>query len=230
MNSLKNISRVAGIGYLLIFITGIFSNFFVLENIIVSGDASATAKNLVSNDFLYRIGILSFIIMVIVDLILAWALYILFEPVNRNLSLLSSWFRLVNATIFGVALYKLFYVVQLLNGDSFLSVFDLNQLHSLALLSLEAFNDIWLIGLLFFGVHLYFLGHLIIKSVSIPNVIGILLIIAAAGYLIDSLAHFLLSNYDDYKDVFTMIVVIPGIVGELSFTFWLLFKGVQEKS
>jgi hypothetical protein len=51
------------------------------------------------------------------------------------------------------------------------------------------------------------------------------LIIAASGYLIDSFANLLLPNYADYEAIFALVVIIPGIIGELSFTFWLLLKG-----
>jgi len=96
------------------------------------------------------------------------------------------------------------------------------------MLLISAFNNTWLVGLVFFGIHLFFLGYLIIKSRYVPKVIGLLLIVASFGYLIDSFANFLLPNYADYKDLFMLIVVVPGIIGELSLTIWLLAKGVKE--
>jgi Co/Zn/Cd efflux system component len=60
-----------------------------------------------------------------------------------------------------------------------------------------------------------------------PVIIGIFLVVASAGYLIDSTAHFLLPNYNDYKTVFMLIVAVPGVIGELSLAFWLLIKGVR---
>jgi hypothetical protein len=227
MNSLKNISTIAGIGYLFIFITGIFSNFFVLESLIVPGDVTTTANNITDNDFLFRIGILSFIIMVVWDVVLAWALYVLLKPVNENLSLLSGWLRLVNSTIFGIALYNLFSILQISNGAEYLNALGTDYMHTQVMLFFDAFNYTWLIGLVFFAIHLFVLGFLIFKSGYMPKILGILLIIAAIGYLIDSLANFLLSNYSDYKNLFMLIVIVPGIIGELSLTFWLLFKGVK---
>ena len=227
MNSLKKISTIAGIGYLFIFITGIFSNFFVLESLIVPGDATTTTNNITDNDFLFRIGILSFIIMVVWDVVLAWALYVLLKPVNENLSLLSGWLRLVNSTIFGIALYNLFSILQISNGAEYLNALGTNYMYTQVMLFFDAFNYTWLIGLVFFGIHLFVLGYLIFKSGYMPKFLGILLIIAAIGYLIDSLANFLLSNYSDYKNLFMFIVIVPGIIGELSLTFWLLFKGVK---
>ncbi len=223
--ALRKAARIAGFGYLIIFTTGIFSNFFVLERLIVPGDAAITANNIMANDSLFRIGILSFIIMVVFDVVLAWALYVLLRPVNNNLSLLSGWLRLVNSTIFGIALYNLFSVLQILSGADFLKEFITGQLQAQVMLSLSTFNFTWLIGLIFFGLHLFLLGYLIFKSGYMPRILGILLIVASIGYLIDSFANFLLPNYPDYDDIFLLIVVVPGVIGELSLTFWLIFKG-----
>lgn len=163
--------------------------------------------------------------MVVFDVVLAWALYILLKPVNKNLSLLSGWLRLVNSTIFGIALYNLFSVLQILSGAEYLKVFVAGQLHAQVMLFLNAFNHTWLIGLVFFGLHLFFLGYLIFKSGYIPRILGVLLIVASVGYLIDSFANFLLPNYTNYATIFLLVVAVPSIIAELSFTFWLLFKG-----
>lgn len=227
MESLLKISKIAGFGYLIIFISGIFANFFVLDSLIVPEDAATTANNIMENLALFRIGILSFIIMVIFDVVLAWALYILLKPVDKDISLLSAWLRLVNSTIFGIALYNLFSVLQILSGAGYLTIFETGQLQSQVMLFLNAFNYTWLIGLVFFALHLFFLGYLIFRSSYIPKILGVLLIVASLGYLTDSFANFLLPNYADYEEIFMLVVIVPGVIGELSFTFWLLLKGVN---
>lgn len=145
--SLPKAARFAGIGYLIIIITGIGANFFVLENLVVQGNADATANNILANETLFRIGIFSFIVMVIADLLVAWALYIFFKPVNNEISLLAAWLRLVNSTIFAIALYNLFSVLQLLSGADYLTAFNSNQLQAQVMIFLDAFNNTWLIGL-----------------------------------------------------------------------------------
>ena len=95
------------------------------------------------------------------------------------------------------------------------------------MLLLKAFNNTWLIGLIFFGLHLFVLGYLIVKSGIVPRILGILLIVASLGYLTDSFANILLPNYAGYKEMFLLIVAVPGVIGELSFSLWLLFKGVN---
>ena len=230
MKNLNIVARIAGIGYLTIFVTGIFANFFVLESIVVPNDAQVTYNNILENTSRFRIGFLSFVIMVVFDVVLTWALYVLFEPVNRNLSLFGAWFRLVNTALFGVALFALFNVLHLTSGEEYLNAFEPAQLQAKVMLAIESFNNIWLIGLLFFGIHLAALGYLIIQSKFITNFIGILLIIASLGYVIDSAAHFMMPNYNDYKNIFSMIVVIPGVVGEFSLTLWLLIRGVKQRN
>lgn len=227
MISQKVIARIAGYGYLIIFITGIFANFFVLENLIVPGKAAATVNNILNEIILFRLGILNFIIMVIFDVLLAWCLYLILIPVNKNISLLSGWLRLVNSTIFAIALFNLFDVLHIVSSSDYQNILMADQLQAQVMLSFNAFNNTWLVGLVFFGMHLFVLGYLIFKSGYIPKFVGILLIVASLGYLIDSFANFLLSNYSDYKDIFITIVIIPGIIGELSLTFWLIFKGAN---
>jgi hypothetical protein len=223
-------ARVAGFGLLLMAILAMFSNFSVLEGLIVPDDGAATANNIIANEMLFRSGFISFVIVVILDVLVAWALYVLLKPVNKNLAMLAAWFRLVYTAIFGVALSNLLNVLPLLSGANYFTVFtaDLLKLYAQVMLLVDAFKNGWLIGLVFFGVHLLVVGYLIIKSGGyIPRIIGIFLILASAGYVIDSLAHFLLSNYADYKTIFQLIVAVPGVIGELSLAFWLLIKGVK---
>ncbi|MDQ0881909.1 DUF4386 domain-containing protein [Peribacillus sp. V2I11] len=221
-------SRVAGVGLLLMAILAMFSNFSVLEGLIVFDDAAVTATNIMTNEMLFRRGFISFVIVLILDVLLAWALYVLLKPVNKNLAMLAAWFRLVYTAIFGVALHNFLGVLQLLSGTEYLTVFTTGQIHAQVLSLIDAFNNGWLIGLVFFGFHLFVVGYLIIRSGGyIPRLIGIFLVLASAGYLIDSFAHFLLTNYTDYKTIFLLIVAIPGVVGELSLAFWLLIKGVK---
>jgi hypothetical protein len=83
----------------------------------------------------------------------------------------------------------------------------------------------YLVAGVFFGVHLLILGYLVIKSELFPKVLGWLLGIAALGYLIESFGSFLIPAH---ADIYTMIVTVTAVVGEISFTFWLLIKGVKK--
>ena len=216
--SQRKAAIVAGSGLLIMTIFAVFANFFVLESFIVQGDAAETVNNIIVNEGLFRTGICSLIIVAILDVVVAWALYVLLKPVNKSLSLLTAWFRLVYAAILGISLHNLLSVLLLLGDADYLKVFETDQLHTQAMLSLGAFSDGWDIGIVFFGLHLVLLGYLIFKSGCIPRILGVLLVVAGLGYLIDSFVVFLLPNQEVTIAMFTFI-------GELLFMFWLLLQG-----
>jgi hypothetical protein len=139
----RQAARIAGYGYLAIFVLAIFANFFVRERLVEPGDAAATASNIAGSEGLFRV--------------------------------------------------------------------------------------LQLVGLLCFGVHLALLGSLVLTSGDIPKVLGVLLILAGAGYVIDTLANALLANYGDYETAFLLIVAVPSVIGELAFTIWLLSSGARER-
>ncbi|MEZ5145821.1 MAG: DUF4386 domain-containing protein [Bacteroidales bacterium] len=113
MNSLKKLSKIAGISYLIIFFSAIFANFIAIENIVVPGDPGATFANLLQSETVFRLAILSFIITIIFDVVVAWALWVLLKPVHKNISLFAAWFRLVHAIVFAVGLYHLVTIIRI---------------------------------------------------------------------------------------------------------------------
>ena len=225
--SLKGYSRFAGAGYLVIIAAGIFAEFFIRSDLIVPGNALATASNIRASVQLFRVSIASDLVMIIFDVLLAWLLYILLNPVNKNLALLAAFFRIVHAAIYGLNLLNLFFVSHLLSGADFLSVFSTEQLDALVLLLINGHSYGYVIGLIFFGVHCLILGYLVFKSGYMPQILGILLCIAGIGYLTDSFSNLLLPGYNNVQDLLLLIVFIPAFVGELSFSLWLLIRGVR---
>lgn len=201
----RKLSIIAGISYLIIFFAAIFANFFMLESIL--NDPVGTIQE---NHMIVRFGILAFIITVVFDVVVAWALYEIYK--NHVLSSLSTLFRMMHAAIMGVAIFALPVALVSTTSEAILHQVDI-------------FNIIWLIGLFFFGIHLILLGRIIGK----PKLIAIFLVIAGIMYMIDTAAHFLLPNYENYSSIFLALVAIPSIVGEMSFSIWLLVKGGKEQ-
>ncbi len=197
----RDLSKIAGVSYVIIFFAAIFANFFVLESILES-----PVQTIQQNHLSVRFGILAFLITVVFDVVVAWALYELYK--KHPLSGLSTYFRMMHAAIMGVAIFALP-----------LALASTTQTEILA--KVDTFNIIWLIGLFFFGIHLILLGRIIKK----PQIIVFFLTIAGIMYMVDTAAHFLLPNYDAYGSVFLILVAIPSIIGEMSFAIWLLVKG-----
>lgn len=220
----RRAALIAGVGYLVIFVLAIFANFFVVNGLVESGDAAATARNIVDSEGLFRAGLVAFAIVFVVDVIVAWALFILFRSVGRDVSLLAAWFRLVYTVFLGVALVFFFVALQLLSGDRYLDAFDSGQLDAHVLLAVDAFNYAWLIGLVCFGVHLIVIGYLVVASRWTSPFLGYVLMVAGAAYIVDTLARAVLADYADVENLFLAVVAVPSVIGELWFTLWLLRK------
>lgn len=227
--SARTAAIIAGIGYLVIFVGAIFANFVVLEGMVVDGDPAETVANIVDDEAVFRIGLIAFLVIFVVDVVIAWALWIVFKAESRELSRLSAWMRLTYTVMLGVALVFFFIVLQLVSGADWLGAFDQGQLDAQVLVALDAFDAAWLIGLAAFGVHLILLGVLLVRFRAGPWVLGVLLAIAGTAYILDTVAHGVLADYEDYADVFLAIVAVPSIAGELWFTFWLLLRGGRSE-
>ena len=226
----RQAARLAGIGYVILFVAALFANFFVVEGLIEPGDAAATAANIRESEGLFRLSLVSFMVVFIVDVVVAWALYIFFRNVSRDVSLLAAWFRLVYTVFLGVALIFFFQALQLLSGADYLTAFDTGQVNAQALGALEAFNYTWLIGLAVFGIHLMLLGYLILKSGYTSRALAYVLMVAGAAYMVDTVAYALLANYVDYENGFLVMVAVPSVIGELWLGLWLLLRAGKSQT
>jgi hypothetical protein len=144
--------------------------------------------------------------------------YRVFSPVSRSLSMLAACFRLVYAGVFLVAVSQLLGVLHLLGNDAYLSVFSAGQLHAQALSGIGTFNDVWSAGLVLFGLHLLVIGYLGYRSGYVPRLLGVLLVIAGLGYVVDSFGAVL--SRGSWTDVSSFT-----FIGEFLLALWLLIWG-----
>lgn len=219
---------IAGVGYALLFALGIFANFLVREGLIVPGDAAEPAANIGASEDLFRAGLVSFMTIFLIEVVVAWALYMLFKKANESLSLVTAWFRIVYTVFLGVALIFFFQALQLLDRARFLTVFTTEQVNAQALIALDTFNSAWLIGLLAFGVHLALLGALVVRSRMAPRALGFLLVVAGVAYVADTVGQSVLANYADYETFFVVIVATASVAAEGWFGLWLLLRGGKD--
>ena len=228
MNSNKKIARILGLLYLVIAVVAPFGMLYIPSNLVVPGDAATTANNIIASESLFRIGLVSDSVVFLVEIVLVALLYVLFRPINRTLSLVAAFSRLAMTVVQGVNLLNHLFPLLLLGGADYLAVFEPDQLYAFVLLFLNAHEYVAYIWGAFFGLHCLFLGYLLFKSGYFPRVLGIvlgiLLVCGSLSYLIDSLGNFL---FFDFNATVSMVFLIPGTIGELILTFWLLLKGVK---
>ena len=220
--TLREAALVAGIGYLVAFVFG-YGNVR-RDKLVVRGDAAATASNISASESRFRVGIATWIVVLAADVVVAWALYVFLRPVSESLSLLTAWIRLVFVAVAAIAVVNLLSVPELLRSRDDSEGFQPDQRNAQAMLFLRSYDFGFNVGFVFFGLHILGLGYLIVRSDYIPIVLGVLLIIASVGYLIDSFACILSSSYGN-NEAHQLVFAIPAIISELSLTVWLLIWG-----
>jgi Domain of unknown function (DUF4386) len=216
-------ARAAGLFWLMTILTGAFA-MFAPAKVVVSGDATATAANILAHEPLLRLGVAANLVATACYLAATLFVYDLLKPVNRNLSLLAAFFSLV-----GCASGALGFVFQLaplvvLGGAQYLSTFTLEQLHALAFMSLRLYAQAYNISMVFFGFHCLLLGCLILRSTFLPRLVGALMVCAGLGWLTGSFANVLSPPLAKYLFPY---ILAPGGLGETSLTLWLLVMGVN---
>jgi len=216
--SVGGASVIAGVGLLLMSALAAFGKVVVLDGLVTPGDAARTAEDIMASDGLFRLGILSLFLVIALDVVVAWALYQVFSPVSRGLSLLAAWLRIVFAGVFLVAVGHLVGALRLLGSDEYRSVFSADQLQAQALLQVSTFTDVWDAGLVLFGLHLLVLGYLAYKSRHVPRLLGVLLAIAGLGYVVDTFAVVL------FRGVWTDVSNFT-FLGEFLLALWLVIAG-----
>ena len=226
MNSNKKLARIAGLWYLLMAITGPIGLLYVPSKLIVPGNATATANNIMTSESLFRIGIASNLICQIAFIFLVLALYRLLNDVNQQYASLMVALVLVSIPIAFLNMLNPLAVLLLLSGSSFLSVFEPDQLHALALVFLNLQEYGTVIVEIFWGLWLLPFGLLVFKSGFFPKILGVLLILACFGYVVHSFTFLLFPHYEAIVETYAGV---PEGIGELSMVLWLLIMGTKEQ-
>jgi hypothetical protein len=215
--SIRKAGIIAGLGLLLMAVLAGWANLVVVEGLVTPGDAAITAGDIRAAEGTFRLGVASLYVVVVLDVVVAWALMRVFSPVSRSLSTLAAWFRLAYAAVFMVAISQLAGIPHLLTADSSSRGFTAEQVEAQALLKIDAFEDIWFAGLVLFAVHLVLIGYLAYRSGYVPKFLGVLLVIAGLGYAFDSFG----AVFSESPPVISTVT----FVGEFLLCLWLLIKG-----
>lgn len=222
----RKVALAGGLGLLLIALLSPFAFYGVIKTMIVPADAVATVTNLIASEGLYRAAIAALLVVVMLDVIVAWALYVLLRPVNETLAQLVAWLRVVYAAVFAVAIANLVGALHVATGPVGTVTQSSGQLAIQAAAFIDSFTNVWDLGLAIFGLHLAGLGILLFKSAYAPRLLGVLVSLAGVGYLGDSFGKILVPDY-------ALTISIVTFVGEALLMLWLLwraFKGFPVNS
>ena len=200
---------------------GGLGEFYIPSTLIVSGDAVATARNVVASNTLFRLGFATYLVEAVCDIALAWILYVLLRPVRRDLALLAAFFGLVSTAVFAGA--ELFYFAPtfILGGADYLKTFSSAQLETLALLSLKFYTYGAGIFMALYGIATALRGYLIYRSDYLPKALGVVVMIAGLCFIT---SNFILVMAPAYASAF---LALPMALAGLSLTVWFLVKGID---
>ncbi|MDN5864137.1 MAG: DUF4386 domain-containing protein [Gammaproteobacteria bacterium] len=218
VDNIKVKARIAGFFYVLTTITGMLA-ITIGDKLFESGDAAATAANVLAHDAWVWIGPAINLVSVACYIVVTALLYELFKPVNRSVSLIAAFFSLAGCTIGAASEVFDLAPSLVLAGTAYGGTFGPEQLQALAYTFFRLNGVAFNIAMVFFGFYCVLIGYLAFRSTFLPRAVGVLMVIAGLCWLtfLSPPLHHALSAYTG----------ITGLVGEGVFELWLLIMGVN---
>jgi|CXWL01.1.fsa_nt_gi signal transduction histidine kinase len=226
-NPLKKTARLAGLLWLLVAVTTGFSLGYVRSTLLVSGNAAATANNIMANESLFRMAIASTVFSQIFLFFFGLTAFRLFKGVNKTWATVFLTSVLITVAIGVVNSLNNMAAVLIVSKPDYLNVFAQEQLNAIMMVFLRLNN--YGIGLveIFSAIFLFSFGLLIIKSKYMPNILGVLLIIGSISFPVNTFTKIIVPQF--YPTIFTQIAMFCGGLGAIPAILWLLIKGVKEQ-
>src|SRR5213596_1169789 len=226
MHPTNKAARIAGAVYLSMVVTAPFSMLYVPDKLMVRGNATATADNILAHETMWRLSIFGDLTGQVIFISLAIALYRLLSNVNKTWAMLMVSFVLVSAAICFLNALNNIAALILFRGGEFLTVFDKPQRDALAMLFLRLHSQGISIDEIFWGLWLFPFGLLVFRSGFLPRWIGIWLMINCFGYVFLSVIGFFFPAYSDKAFLYLQ----PVLFGELAIMLYLLIRGANVKA
>lgn len=226
MNSLQKTARWAGGLYLTIVFMGLFNLMYVPSQLVVPGNAGETVERILAKETLYRIDMAVAVISVFTFLFLALVLYRLFKPVDQSLAAVMAILVLVQIPGSFVGGLLQLAALSLAHGSGFLSAVPQMEREALALLCIQINQEGAILASFAWGLWLFPLGMLVIRSNYMPKFIGFWLLVNGATYValffIGTLWRSFYNTASNYA--------VPLLLAEVAFALWLLIKGIKLPS
>ena len=227
MNSKKKTARVAGVLYLIVVLTGIFSLGYVPSKLIVWESPSTTFQNITASETLFRLGIFASIICYITFLILPLFLYKLLHEIHKSYAITMVLLATISVPISLINLANKFAILTLIGKTDYISIMQPAEIQEQVMLHLYYYSHGVQIVSLFWGLWLLPFGYLVFKSGQLPKILGVFLMVGCAGYLINFTGKFLSAVY--LESGISKFIAMPATIGEIGICLWLLILGIKEK-
>jgi hypothetical protein len=223
--SKRKAAKIAGLTFLLTFSIVAYINFGIVHTLVVENDALETARNILANEQLFRIGIAGNLIYCIGLTILFTSLYVILKPVNQGLALLGTFWRMVWLLMWLLITVNLFDSLRLLTGAPYLKSFEVGQLQSLGRFHMAKGVDYYYVGLLFTALASTLYSFLWLKSGYIPKWIALFGIITSAFCVLCTFLFYIFPEFD--KIVNLWLFDMPMVIFDTALSIRLLVKGLR---
>jgi hypothetical protein len=227
MTGQNKMARTAGLLYLGVVLTGIFSLMYVPSKIMVYDNAASTYHNIVSDEGLFRLGIIGGLLCYLLFLFLPLVLYQLLRTVNENMAKFMVLLAIISVPMFFINVQHEFAIPSLIKNSNYAKVFSTEQIEAQVLFYQDRYDDGMRLIHVFSGLWLFPFGYLVFKSKMVPKILGLLLMLGCFGYLINFFGRILIPTYSQLG--ISSYISLPASIGEIGTCLWLLFVGVKEK-
>ena len=217
MNLTPNaLARIAGLLYLLLAVLGGWAQLGGRGSLLVPGDATRTAANIVEHETLFRLALVADILMATVFVLLGLVLHRLLHHVHERAA--TALLILVSVGAGSILVNLTFHVGALItatrpghSAELVLLLFDLHQ-------------QGYVLGGVFFGLWLLPMGYLAYRSPMLPSVLGVLLVAGAVAWVADPVLAFGLPGA---PPLIRTLVEVPTTIAEFGLMAYLLIRGVR---
>ena len=214
----RNIAKLTGYSLLLMAVVAGFSFGYALPQIFDPAKMDSAQNNLMANLPLYKNMLIGILVVLLLDIVVSWSLYLYFKNDNKKLALYSFALRIIYTVMFGIATY--FLAINFIHPNESKTIITDNY---------NSFQKIWSIGLIVFGLHLIVVGILMKLHKMIPRILWYLTIIAGASYILVRVLKTALPQASELTNILNIILGLPMALGELGLAIWLIVKGGKAK-
>jgi hypothetical protein len=222
----KTTARIAGLCYLGVVLTGIYSLLIVPSKLIVEDNVLLTFQNISSSETLFRLWIVMGLLCYLFFLFLPLVLYKLLKPVHENQAKLMVLLALMSVPLYFLNAQNQFNILSLISGSKSHLGLSPEQIQVQVMLFLEQYKNGMRIVHIFSGLWLFPFGYLVFRSGFLPKILGVLLMLGCFGYLINFLGNTLVAEYG--KMGISSYISLPASMGEIGICLWLLIMGVKK--
>ena len=217
-------ARLAGALWLAVIVTNMIA-YMIATRLVSENDATATARNIIANETLYRAGFAFELLSGLCYIGVTVLMYELVKPVNKTLAVVSAFFGGCGVAIGGGMLLARMGPIVLLHSDRVSAALPSAQLEVIALSAFKLYVVGFIISLAFFGIQCFFLGYLIARSTFLPRWIGLLLAAGGSIYVLTSFSNVVVPSVGARM---IPLFSIAALLGEGSLSVWLVTKGVKS--